>query len=77
MHRAPAMRRSARSRNSKNDVYEVAPGVNRRVTGITLSRSANAKGGTGGYGRVINDNGDVAVGVSMNQNTSGVFVLVP
>ena len=61
----------------KNDIYQISPLVYRAVTEISLSRSANASGGTGGYGRVINDTGETAFHASMKQNSSGVFVLVP
>ena len=60
----------------KDDVYPVEP-YDRKITEITLSNSANGKGGTGGYGRVINDSGKVAFRASMNLNSSGVFVLLP
>ena len=60
----------------KGDVYTIAP-HDRKITEITLSRSANTKGGTGGYGRVINDAGEIAFRASMNFNSSGVFVLAP
>jgi hypothetical protein len=43
------------------------------VTNITLDAQSNAGGGTGGYGRAINDSGEILLKLSLNFNRSGLF----
>ena len=50
-------------------------GVNRTVGGLKISTEENSGGGTGGYGRAINDSGAVLLNLSLSGNLSGIFVL--
>ena len=58
----------------RGDTFDV-DGTSRSVAGIRLSTEVNVGGGTGGYGRTLNDNGDVLLNLTLSGNTSGLFVL--
>jgi hypothetical protein len=45
------------------------------VAGIKLSVESNSGGGTGGYGRAINDAGEIILNLTLSNNKSGIFVL--
>jgi hypothetical protein len=45
------------------------------VAGIKLSVETNSGGGTGGYGRAINDAGEIILNLALDNNKSGIFVL--
>ena len=50
-------------------------GESQTVGGLKISTEENSGGGTGGYGRAINDNGDILLNLSISGNYSGLFVL--
>lgn len=60
----------------RNDSFDLA-GVSHTVVGITLSTESNVGGGTGGYGRAINDSGNVLLNLTLSGSQSGIFVLSP
>ncbi|MFT5105454.1 MAG: hypothetical protein ACI8XO_002910 [Verrucomicrobiales bacterium] len=47
----------------------------RTVTFIGFDQTTNAAGGTGGYGRVVNDSGEIMLRLSLDGNLSGLFIL--
>ena len=47
------------------------------MVGIKLSTEENPGGGTGGYGRAINDMGSVIMNLTLSGNQAGLFVLAP
>ena len=49
----------------------------RTVVGILISTESNAGGGTGGYGRAINDAGNILLNLTLSGNQSGLFMLTP
>jgi len=58
----------------RNDTFTVQ-GNNHTVAGIKISTDVNSGGGTGGYGRAINDNGEVVFNLTLSGNKSGIFLL--
>ena len=52
-------------------------GVTHKVGSLKLNTEENSGGGTGGYGRVINDMGSVMLNLSLSGGISGIFVLTP
>jgi len=60
----------------KNDTFMVDE-AERTVTSIGFDYTTNALGGTGGYGRVINDSSDIMLKLSLDGNQSGLFILHP
>ena len=52
-----------------------ADGKVKKITGFQLpDLAANSAGGTGGLGSVVNDSGDVAVGIFFNDGSQGIYV---
>ena len=49
-------------------------GVPQPINGLTVERTFNGQGGSGGYGNFINDNGDIVLKVSASGNSSGAYV---
>jgi hypothetical protein len=45
------------------------------VAGIKFSVESNPGGGTGGYGRAVNDAGEIILNLTLDNNKSGIFVL--
>ena len=60
----------------RGDTFDLS-GSSSTVSGLTISTEQNAGGGTGGYGRAINDEGAVLLNLSLSGNQSGIFVLSP
>ncbi|MBX3742215.1 MAG: DUF5011 domain-containing protein [Akkermansiaceae bacterium] len=61
----------------RNDSFEVM-GAKHIVAGIKISTSVNSGGGTGGYGRAINDSGEVVFNLTLSGlpgPKSGIFLL--
>jgi len=58
----------------RGDTFDLA-GEEHSVVGIKISVERNTGGGTGGYGRSINDAGQIVLNLSLNNNKSGIFVL--
>ena len=58
----------------KNDKFEL-DGKERTITAIDFGPTTNGSGGTGGYGRIINDSGDVMIKLSLDSSLSGLFML--
>jgi len=58
----------------KSDTFDLEK-EERIVTAIGFDYTTNAFGGTGGYGRIINDSGDALLKLSLDGNLSGLFVL--
>jgi|GEM_PF-5967772 len=58
----------------RNDSFTVE-GNEHSVAGIKISTSINSGGGTGGYGRAINDSGEVVFNLTLSGNKSGIFLL--
>jgi len=56
----------------RGDIFNLG-GVDHTVTNTSLEAQSNAGGGTGGYGRVISDSGEILLKVSLNNNRSGLF----
>jgi hypothetical protein len=56
----------------EGDTFDI-DGEAHTVTNITLDAQSNAGGGTGGYGRAINDSGEILLKLSLNFNRSGLF----
>jgi len=56
----------------EGDTFDIE-GEAHTVTNITLDAQSNAGGGTGGYGRAINDTGEILMKLSLNFNRSGLF----
>ncbi|MFT5412538.1 MAG: hypothetical protein ACI9NC_005287, partial [Verrucomicrobiales bacterium] len=52
-------------------------GISRTVSSLKISTEENTGGGTGGYGRAINDMGSVLLNLSLSGNLSGIFILSP
>ena len=50
-------------------------GANERVTLVEISEVANAVGGTGGYGRVLNAAGAAVITMSLTSRNGGVFIV--
>jgi hypothetical protein len=48
-------------------------GLEHVVNNIRLDTQSNPGGGTGGYGKVINDSGEILLNLSLNRNKSGLF----
>ena len=59
----------------KDDKFTDAGGTELTVTELTLGTVANPVGGVGGYGRVMNDSGAVAIGSSFNLLKSGIYIV--
>jgi len=63
----------------RGDELEVAPEEEeedaRTVVSLTFDADQNSGGGTGGYGKALNDNGLLALRLSLSGNASGVFVV--
>ena len=59
------------------DLFDVSETERAEVLEIRFERHANPFGGTGGYGRILNDSGQVVLGLSLSGNSSGVFVIDP
>jgi hypothetical protein len=49
--------------------------INYSVAGIKLSIETNTGGGTGGYGRAINNAGEILLNLTLSNSKSGIFVL--
>ena len=47
-------------------------GESHTVGGLKISTEENSGGGTGGYGRAINDDGDILFNLRMSGNLSGL-----
>ncbi|QTN32010.1 hypothetical protein HZ994_06595 [Akkermansiaceae bacterium] len=58
----------------RNDSFDV-DGTTHSVAGIKISTESNVGGGTGGYGRAINDSGDIVFNLTLSGNKSGIFIL--
>jgi hypothetical protein len=58
----------------RNDSFTVM-GNKHTVAGIKISTTVNSGGGTGGYGRAINDLGEVVFNLTLSGNKSGIFLL--
>jgi len=58
----------------RGDQIEVEPGEPQLITLLRLDAQNNAYGGSGGYGRLLNDNGQLLVRLSLTDNLSGVFL---
>jgi len=58
----------------RNDAFAVR-GTQHTVAGIKISTDFNSGLATGGYGRAINDNGDVVFNLTLSGNKSGIFLL--
>ena len=58
----------------RSDTFEFMDST-RTVTSLRISTEENAGGGTGGYGRAINDEGSIILNLSLSGNLSGLFVL--
>jgi hypothetical protein len=56
----------------EGDTFDI-DGQAHTVTNITLDAQSNAGGGTGGYGRAINDSGEILLKLSLTLNRSGLF----
>ncbi len=56
----------------RGDTFDI-DGLEHFVSNIQLDAQSNAAGGTGGYGKVINDNGEILLNLSLNRNKSGLF----
>ena len=46
----------------------------RTIVGLNLDAASNVAGGTG-YGRALNDNGELLLRLTLNNNASGIFVI--
>ena len=60
----------------KGDKFEIE-GIERDVINIKFTADANAVGGTGGYGRAINDEGQVLLNLTVSGSLSGLFLITP
>ncbi|MFT5854889.1 MAG: VCBS repeat-containing protein [Verrucomicrobiales bacterium] len=58
----------------RGDKFDI-DGEEHTVSNIQLDAQSNPGGGTGGYGRVINDSGEILLNLSLNKNKSGLFKL--
>ena len=58
----------------RGDKFDLA-GTERSVTGVAIDGESNPGGGTGGYGRTINDTGELLLKLVLDSNQSGIFVL--
>jgi hypothetical protein len=58
----------------KSDTFDLGEDE-RTITSIGFDYTANSAGGTGGYGRIINDSGDVMLKLSLNGSLHGLFML--
>jgi len=59
----------------KSDMFEVAPGDTRTVTIVSIDAQSNSGKAQGGYGRAINDSGEILLKVGVSGNLSGYFKL--
>ena len=56
----------------RGDNFDIS-GEEHVVGNIKLNAQSNPGGGTGGYGKVINDSGEILLNLSLNKNKSGLF----
>ncbi|MFT5411253.1 MAG: VCBS repeat-containing protein [Verrucomicrobiales bacterium] len=56
----------------RGDNFDIS-GEEHVVSNIKLNAQSNPGGGTGGYGKVINDSGEILLNLSLNKNKSGLF----
>jgi hypothetical protein len=58
----------------RSDTFEI-DGTTYSVAGMKISTESNPGGGTGGFGRALNDAGDILLNLTLSGNTSGLFLL--
>ncbi|MFT5410676.1 MAG: hypothetical protein ACI9NC_003409 [Verrucomicrobiales bacterium] len=58
----------------RGDLLDIG-GLSHKVSNIKIGAQSNPGGGMGGYGKVINDNGEILLYLSLNRNKSGLFKL--
>ena len=58
----------------RGDQIQLSPGDSQAIGYLRLGAQTNAHGGSGGYGRVLNDSGQLVLTLSLTGNTSGVFL---
>jgi len=59
----------------RGDQFPLAPGDWRAITALAIDTNANPYGGTGGYGRQLNDSEELLVRISVTGNSSGVALV--
>jgi hypothetical protein len=59
----------------RGDTFDLGGGDMRTVVGLSTTSETNVGGATGGYGRSINDAGEILLNLTLSGNASGVFVL--
>ncbi len=59
----------------RGDTFDLGGSDVRTVVGLGTSSETNVGGATGGYGRAMNDAGEILLNLTLSGNTSGIFVL--
>ena len=59
----------------RNDTFELSPGDIRTIVGLAFDAEQNTGSATGGYGKALNDSGQLVVRLTLSGNSSGVFVI--
>ena len=59
----------------RGDRFDLPGGERRRIASLACDRQTNASGGSGGYGRVFNDSGQLLVRLAFSHNGGGVALV--
>lgn len=57
----------------RGDTFDLTPGDTRSVSQLSIDAQTNAGDGTGGYGRAMNDSGDILLKLTLSGSSSGIF----